>query len=59
MPVATPQLYQYSHVAETKENLDWADRECAFLLMLTRSLKHRPLQVSLSRRQGVACQATH
>lgn len=27
MPHATPQLYQYSHVPETKENLDWADRK--------------------------------
>ncbi|KAH7160439.1 flavonol synthase [Dactylonectria estremocensis] len=25
MPSATPQLYQYSHVPETKEELDWAD----------------------------------
>ncbi|KAH8601782.1 flavonol synthase [Bisporella sp. PMI_857] len=25
MPSATPQLYQYSHVPETEENLDWAD----------------------------------
>ena len=25
MPVAVPQIHQYSHVPETKENLDWAD----------------------------------
>ncbi|KAI1863453.1 uncharacterized protein JN550_009564 [Neoarthrinium moseri] len=25
MPHATPQLYQYSHVQETRENLEWAD----------------------------------
>ncbi|KAI9902248.1 hypothetical protein N3K66_004065 [Trichothecium roseum] len=25
MPSAVPQLYQYSHVPETKEELDWAD----------------------------------
>ncbi|KAF4120331.1 Isopenicillin N synthase [Geosmithia morbida] len=25
MPSAVPQLYQYTHVSETKENLDWAD----------------------------------
>lgn len=25
MPVAVPQLYQYSHVQETKEQLEWAD----------------------------------
>lgn len=25
MPIAIPQTYQYDHVAETKENLDWAD----------------------------------
>ena len=33
MPVATPQLYQYSHVAETKENLDWADCELYFVYL--------------------------
>ena len=27
MPVAIPQLYQYEHVPETRENLDWADCE--------------------------------
>lgn len=26
MPSAIPQLYQYTHVQETEENLDWADR---------------------------------
>ena len=26
MPSAVPELYQYSHVQETEENLDWADR---------------------------------
>jgi isopenicillin N synthase-like dioxygenase len=25
MPVAVPQSYQFSHVPETKENLDWAE----------------------------------
>lgn len=25
MPVAVPQLYQFSHVPETKESLDWAE----------------------------------
>lgn len=25
MPSAVPELYQYSHVSETEENLDWAD----------------------------------
>lgn len=27
MPHATPQSYQYTHVPETKEDLDWADRK--------------------------------
>lgn len=25
MPSAVPQLYQYDHVPETKEDLDWAE----------------------------------
>jgi isopenicillin N synthase-like dioxygenase len=25
MPVAVPQLYEYEHVPETKEDLDWAE----------------------------------
>lgn len=25
MPIAVPQIHQYSHVPETKENLDWAE----------------------------------
>ncbi|ORY29543.1 hypothetical protein BCR39DRAFT_481674 [Naematelia encephala] len=25
MPIAVPQLYEYNHVPETKEDLDWAD----------------------------------
>lgn len=27
MPSAIPQLYQYAHVQETQEDLDWADRK--------------------------------
>ena len=27
MPSAVPQLYEYTHVQETREDLDWADRE--------------------------------
>ena len=32
MPSAT-HLYQYSHVPETKENLEWADRKCKWFLI--------------------------
>lgn len=27
MPSALPELYQYAHVPETQEDLDWADRK--------------------------------
>lgn len=30
MPIAVPQLFQYAHVPETKEDLDWADRESSY-----------------------------
>ena len=30
MPHALPQLFKYDHVPETKEELDWADRESHF-----------------------------
>lgn len=29
MPVPVPQIFQYDYVPETKEDLDWADRESA------------------------------
>jgi isopenicillin N synthase-like dioxygenase len=41
MPSAVPQLYQYTHVPETQENLEWADCKClastltSFILIVT------------------------
>lgn len=45
MPSAT-QLYQYNHVPETKENLDWAD--CKSTLIYHQSLQSSPITNLLS-----------
>jgi len=46
MPSATPQLSQFSHVPETQEDLEWADRKSRLLSVtpvnlniLTKALK--------------------
>lgn len=49
MPVAVPQLYQYSHVSETKEDLDWADRKlmlrCQECWLIRSSCQYRLVQI--------------
>lgn len=35
MPVPVPQIFQYDYVPETKEDLEWADRESALFSILS------------------------
>jgi isopenicillin N synthase-like dioxygenase len=42
MPSAVPELYQYSHVQETEENLDWADRGYSQFHLHRRPMTYTP-----------------
>jgi isopenicillin N synthase-like dioxygenase len=49
MPTAVPQLFEYSHVPETKEDLDWADCECSTVIPAASLTTHPVPTIDLSK----------